>query len=139
LGFKAELAILHQERRLLKKLPALQGRIRHMSLENVRAGYDILSFEQRSGEEWREKYIEVKAVSPIDWRFYWSRNEMAKAKELKDAYYLCLVPVSGLNDFNLSEIKLISDPYKNIFQNREHWIQEVESISFYNKEQSWLT
>jgi Domain of unknown function (DUF3883) len=133
LGLKAELAILDQERKLLKKLPALQKRIRHMSLENVRAGYDILSFEKRSGEEWREKYLEVKAVSPIDWHFYWSRNEMAKAKKFRDAYYLCLVPVSGPNDFNLSEVKLIPDPYKNIFQNRELWIQEIESISFYNK------
>ena len=133
LGLKAELAILDQERKLLKKFPALQKRIRHMSLENVRAGYDILSFEQRSGEGWREKYIEVKAVSPIDWHFYWSRNEVAKAKEFRDAYYLCLVPVSGPNDFNLYEVKLIPDPYKNIFQNKEHWIQEIESISFYSK------
>ena len=46
-----------------------------IALSNVRAGYDIASFEiPKNNISAEARYIEVKAVSIDSYQFYWSRN-----------------------------------------------------------------
>ena len=75
------------------------------------------------------RYIEVKAISLIDRKFFWSRNEIEIARRLKNDYFLYLVPVekNGALDGNL--IQEIKNPYTNVFLNK-NWLSEIELLSF---------
>ena len=90
--------------------------------------------QKRTGE-WQPKYIEVKAVSESDLRFYWSKNEINKAKQFGRNYYLYLLPVKNKPEslLDISALRQIRDPYHAVFQNKDEWWQEVEVISFYKK------
>lgn len=134
LGRKAELFILEEEKRKFMDYPELLNEIQHISLQDVSAGYDIKSLEGLPEKgRWQPKYIEVKAVSGDDFGFYWSRNEMDKARQFGDKYYLYLLPVKGNSDFDTSELQQIKNPYKAVFQNEEDWHQEAEIIHFCKK------
>lgn len=133
LGRAAELLILDSEKRKFRKTPTLLRGIRHVSLENVTAGYDIKSFEKCKNGGWLPKFIEVKAISESDWRFYWSKNEISKAKQMGESYYLYLLPVKSGATLNISLLRQIKDPYREVFQNTAIWAQEIEMVAFYKK------
>jgi len=130
LGHKAEVQTYKYEKNKFKEYPNIQNKIKHISLENVLAGYDIISFEMLESKKLNSKYIEVKAVSDNDWKFYWSRNEMSKAKELGKNYYLYLIPVENGKVSKSLNWKQIKDPYSEVFSNEHKWEQTVETISF---------
>ena len=84
LGLKAELAILSIEKERLSHFPHIVGKIDHVAIRDVSAGYDILSYETPvQNENPIPRYIEVKAVSQWDVEFYWSVNEIEVAFEKK--------------------------------------------------------
>ena len=70
-----------------------------------------------------------EAVSKIDFKFFWSRNEINKAKSLKHTYYLYLLPVKDEDNFIIDELQILQDPYNHIFQTKNKWKNEVELIS----------
>ena len=73
--------------------------------------------------------MKVKAVSKDNLKFYWSRNELLKAKREGSKYLLYLVPVVSKDKFDLKNIEIIPDPYTNVFKS-EDWAQQIESYSF---------
>ena len=77
-----------------------------------------------------KKFIEVKAVSPKDSRFHWSRNEMEWAERLGPQYYLYLVPVEAKSTFNLQSLEVIQNPYQYFFNPSNPWQKKVEVYSF---------
>jgi hypothetical protein len=131
LGKAAEIKIIEYERELLSSFPYLAEKIEHIAKYNVRAGYDIKSFDipLENGQH-RPKYIEVKAVSLIDYQFIWSRNEIEKSEVHRQEYYLYLLPVKGKNEFHMDHLKIINDPYINVLNNRDEWIKTVEALAF---------
>jgi hypothetical protein len=131
LGLAAETLVYNSEKDKFKNRKNLQKNIRHISLENVMAGYDVQSYEERKDSKIIPKYIEVKAVSQEDWKFYWSRNEINKAKSLRESYYLYLVPVKDGKTLNISNLHQIKNPYNEVFLNKREWTQEIETISFF--------
>lgn len=134
IGRRAEERVLAYEQARLRRYPDLMKRISHIALENTLAGYDISSFEAyESGET--PRFIEVKAVSVTDYKFYWSRNEMQEAERLGKQYWLYLLPVSGNGTFDLARMLLVSDPIKALSTSR-HWHTNVESISVCRSEES---
>lgn len=135
LGRKAEILILEKEKERFNDYPDLLSKIQHISLLDVSAGYDIKSFEKMPEKdgEWQPKYIEVKAVSESDLRFYWSKNEINKAKQFGRNYYLYLLPVKSESLLDISALRQIRDPYRAVFQNKGEWLQEIEVTSFYKK------
>jgi len=96
IGRAAELRIIEYERERLCQLPDLAKNIVHTADRDVTAGYDIKSFETRSNEDGNSisRFIEVKAVSLLDYRFYWTRNEIEKSKYYQDKYFLYLLPIA---------------------------------------------
>ena len=74
--------------------------------------------------------IEVKAVSPYDYRFFWSRNEVEKAQETGNSYYLYLLPVITQYSFDISSLEIIRNPYQNIFLKNDKWNKKEEVFSF---------
>ncbi len=132
IGLAAEELIYNKEKSKFRSIPDLKNNIIHISKVNVRAGYDIRSFEMKGKNRWVTKYIEVKVVSENDWRFYWSKNEINKAKQFGKKYYLYLLPVKRRNVLNLAKLRQIKNPYNNVFQNSRDWLREIENTAFYN-------
>jgi len=130
LGYNAEILILRAEKEKLHRHPDLQKKIVHMSQVDVTAGYDIRSFSEQNGS-FIKKYIEVKAVSKNDFRFFWSRNEINKSKIFGDLYYLYLIPISDRGEFETDNLKEIMNPYERVFKDNDSWINTVELTSFY--------
>lgn len=131
LGILAEQVILKYEKLRLKKFPQLSSQIKHISQDKVNAGYDIQSYTFKSNiTESTPRYIEVKAVSELDNKFYWSRNELAVAENLGDEYYLYLLPVKANKNFDIKNLLIIQNPHKKVFRNKDEWKSEVELISF---------
>jgi hypothetical protein len=136
IGRVAELEVLKYERKRLAKFPALVKKIKYISPKDVSAGYDIISFDESSS---LERYIEVKAVAALEHKFNWTRNEIEKAKFLREQYYLYLLPHSGRKEFNIENLKIIRDPFVNIYKNKKVWESTQEVLCFYLKSPHWIT
>jgi len=78
----------------------------------------------------KELIIEVKAVSVEDYKFFWSRNEIEVAKIFGEKYFLYLLPVISKNTFEMEKLKIIRNPFKNVYTNQLEWQKEEESVSF---------
>lgn len=132
IGLTAEKAVIEYELKRLAVISVLPNEIEHTSQDNVLAGYDIKSFEDclDSNSKRIERFIEVKAVSIDDYKFYWSRNEMEIAKVFGEKYYLYLLPVISNNTFDFDKIIIKRNPFKSIYSNEQEWRKEEESISF---------
>ncbi len=134
LGMAAELEVLRYEKERLAKYPELIAKIEHIAKKDVLAGYDILSWslEHNRGSA-VPIYIEVKAISKNDNIFYWTRNEIEKAKKLADRYYLYLLPVIGNKRFDVRDLEIILDPVNEVFNNSSLWNRQVETYLFSKK------
>jgi hypothetical protein len=132
IGFEAEKVIIEFELKRLLNISVLLNEIEHTSQVNVLAGYDIKSFEDflDSYNKRIDRFIEVKAVSINDYKFFWSKNEMNIAKVFGEKYYLYLLPIGLKNTFNLEKMMIISNPFKNIYSNDLEWSKEEECTSF---------
>ncbi len=131
IGYAAELAILEYEKKRMEDCPKLLAEIQLISQINVKAGYDIRSCELESSEgDPIIRYIEVKAVSLTDFKFFWSRNEIEIAKKLGERYYLYLLPVLSQEAFDIIKLEIISNAYKNVFLSETNWprVEELYSI-----------
>lgn len=124
LGLDAELLVMQWERERLGHANA--EKVEHVSIVNSAAGYDILSLN--SVEEGAvPRYIEVKAVSPLTFAFYWSANEIRVASVLGPMYYLYLLPVLPNRMFSLASMRVIADPHMEIMGGSSSWAREVAS------------
>jgi hypothetical protein len=124
LGFEAELAALEYERKRVG--PELAPKVEHVSAQQPFACYDIKSFTV-SGSEIAERYIEVKAVSPESLQFYWSRAEIDIAQVLASRYFLYLLPYRAGAGFDAEGLRIIADPYSNVYA-CEDWETEEDVI-----------
>jgi len=133
IGLAAEKIVIEYEKKRLANILQNFNEIEHTSLYNVLAGYDIKSFENYLDNNLKliDRYIEVKAVSIQDFKFYWSRNEIEIAKVFGEKYYLYLLPVISIDTFDLEKMITINNPFKNIYTNRFDWGTREECISFF--------
>lgn len=132
IGLMAEDAVIEFEIARLTDIPIEKSEIEHTSQKNVLAGYDIKSFENHLDENSSriERYIEVKAVSVQDYKFFWSKNEIEIAKIFGEKYFLYLLPVISRITFDFENLLIIANPFKNIYSNQLEWKKEEESVSF---------
>ena len=86
-------------------------------------GYDILSFDNASDEEYN-RFIEVKSYQGDSPYFYWSRNEFLVAKYKQDSYWIYLVNRDLINDKNY-EPTMIQNPHETILNNGI-WSKEID-------------
>jgi len=131
LGKAAELEVLRYEQERLEGHPELLAKIEHVALDDVMVGYDILSWEaEHQKGKAVPRYVEVKAVSKTNSGFYWSRNEVEKAKKLAGRYYLYLLPVIGNKVFDTDGLEIIPNPIASVFDNAKNWNWRVETYLF---------
>lgn len=127
LGFEAENWVLKYERRRLIEHDFV-GLIRQVSETHVSAGFDIVSFSNISSL-FHDRFIEVKSYSEIH-RFFWTRNEIAVAKELGQQYALYLVDRNHFSDQSYTP-KIIIDPYHALITTKNTgWEYEPNSYEF---------
>ena len=84
---------------------------------NTSAGYDILSYEDKSSQE-HDRFIEVKGYKGIKPYFYWSRNEIEIANQRKNQYFLYLVDINQIKEDSYQP-KIIKNPAYEIFQKKD--------------------
>ena len=103
----------------------------HVSKEDVSAGYDILSYEKINNEV-KKIFIEVKAVSSSNFKFYLSNGEYQTSLKYKDNYFLYLLPVDHTIDGKFSEhnILKINNLELNLHANKSEWICEYNGYIF---------
>ncbi|MCF8323038.1 MAG: DUF3883 domain-containing protein [Flavobacterium sp.] len=89
----------------------------------VNAGYDLLSYDDESDEEYN-RFIEVKSFDGEIPYFFWSRNEYQVARLKKDEYWLYLVNRSRISDNDYAPI-MIQNPYVNILNN-DKWNKQID-------------
>jgi hypothetical protein len=132
IGGAAELQVIEYEKERLSRFPNLAARIEHVAVTDVSAGYDIRSFHGTLdyGGEPIARFIEVKAVSRCDYGFVWTRNEIEKSRLYRQDYYLYLLPVKGRSGFDKEGLRLIQDPFFNVYMNEDVWARTAESLSF---------
>ena len=108
IGFAAETAVMKYERQIVGRRDS--ANVVHIALKNTNAGFDIASLRRHARtNESRIRMIEVKAVSPKDWAFTLTKNEIKIAAENTSDYYLYLVPIVGGKP-DIANMNVIQDP-----------------------------
>jgi Domain of unknown function (DUF3883) len=118
LGNAAEVEVVRFELDRLGQLYA--DRVIHVATTDAAAGYDIESITV-TGDDCSPRFIEVKAVSLHDYRFFWTANEVAVARSLGSWYYLYLLPVEKSGRFSPEKMEIVCDPALNILERPSTW------------------
>lgn len=116
IGDIGEMYVLEYEKNRLRD-EKLKKRIRRISLIDVMAGYDIVSFENDDSTRF-DRYIEVKTYSGAK-EFHWSKNEMDIARLKRESYYIYLVDYNRIESPNYSP-EVIKNPYAEVVE-KQHW------------------
>jgi len=126
IGLAAEKMIFNYEKNRIKKFGNSLV-VDHISLKDVSAGYDIQSYE---GSD--KIFIEVKAVSLSNYKFHLSVLEYQTAINLKEKYYIYLLPVdrSKSDNFDINNLLRINDINKSILNNKISWKMENDGYIF---------
>lgn len=122
LGEAAEVFVVEYERKRLSSSNNA-ALIKRISEIDVTAGYDILSFNNTASADF-DRFIEVKSFQGAE-HFYWSRNEIEKAKLYEDKYFLYLVDSSKVETPGY-EPHIICNPANSIMKS-ECWIMKPTS------------
>lgn len=129
IGLEAEKQIVEYER--VRIGSSYAENVDHVSIRNCAAGYDISSVSIEHENHVVPRFIEVKTVSPTTYQFYWSKNEVAVARELSQFYYLYLLPCRRDGNFDLDQLMIISDPYNAVILEDSDWITESDALICY--------
>ena len=112
LGNQAEIAIVEFEKQRLTNLGKTYQAdlVKRISTTNSAAGYDIESFDGDNEDIFPNRFIEVKATTGSDIRFYWTINERNVAKTNAEKYWIYVLTDFREDTFNnVCPIK-IKDP-----------------------------
>jgi hypothetical protein len=123
IGYEAEKFVEQYEINRLAKHP-LKRKIRAISQIDVKAGYDIVSFNSIESCE-IDRFIEVKSYSK-DIGFYWTKNEIDVARIKTKNYFLYLVDRANIQKKDYMPL-IIQDPFANVFHNPA-WFKQTELL-----------
>lgn len=121
-GEEAELFVVEYEKRRLAGSEK-KNSVKRISVIDVSAGYDILSYEDDTSVEF-DRFIEVKSFFG-NTHFYWSENEIETAKLYEDRYYIYLIDASMVKMQGYEPL-IIKNPAKTILAS-ESWIMSPTS------------
>ena len=117
IGIAAEEETMAYEKKRLMDLginKIIIEKIKRISKEKTDAGYDIASFDGQRVSFVFDRFIEVKATTGNYPMFYWSENEIEKAKSMGAQYFIYLwINFGKPNQRLLTPIK---NPHKNIWE-----------------------
>ncbi len=125
LGETGELFVVNYECKRLSVRKDL-NKIKRISIMDVSAGYDIISFNDTSSES-LDRFIEVKTFKGKP-HFHWSSNEIQAAKIKSKNYHLYLIDANKMADSSYTPL-IICDPV-TYFEKNIDWISNPESFLF---------
>ncbi len=105
--------------------------IRRISLLDVAAGFDVVSFNDEASMK-INRLIEVKSYAG-KLQFYWTKNEIKTAQLRGDKYFLYLVDRSKMDEKDY-EPEVIQNPFERVYMN-EDWEREVQVYLFKRKKE----
>lgn len=115
-GLAGEIFVIQYELTRLEHHPQ-KGKIKQISIIDVSAGFDIISFEDASSKI-LNRFIEVKTYRGKP-HFYWSVNEIRVSKLRAEHYYLYLVDFDKVSEPGYEPI-IIPNP-SEFFIDNEDW------------------
>lgn len=121
-GEKAEQFVLKYETERLAMNPKV-GSIKQISIIDVTAGYDILSYMDENSIK-HDRFIEVKSFQGTP-HFYWSQNEIETAKLYEGRYFIYLIDAQKVDQEGYQP-QIIQNPAESIL-NSENWIMSPTS------------
>lgn len=116
IGEDGEAFVLEYEKKRLNADKINAKNIKQISLIDVAAGYDIISYHDNTFRN--RRYIEVKTYKGNE-HFYWSSNEIESARLRREDYYIYLVKHSEIKNEGYKPL-MIADPYINL-QEDDSW------------------
>lgn len=113
-----EIALRFEINRLtMQGCKAEASKVSQISSKFANAGYDIDSFVMGKNGRMHRACIEVKGSMGTDVDFYWSTNEIKKAKECQKDYWIYFIPGIEIHSRQSSGDPIrIQDPYRVIFE-----------------------
>lgn len=124
-GREGEEFVLAYERERICN-PELKRKIERISVLDVSAGFDIVSFNDDNSKTF-DRFIEVKTYVGKP-HFCWSKNEIEKARLMGDAYFMYLVDFKKIGHHGYCP-QCISNPVKNIIPATE-WTKTSQIFLF---------
>ena len=115
-GLAGELFVIKYEQNRLQGHPLID-KIKQISVIDVAAGYDIISYDDISSVR-LNRFIEVKTYKGKP-HFHWSANEIRTSKIRADHYFLYLVDYEKISEYGYEPI-IIQDP-SAYFVDNEDW------------------
>lgn len=137
LGVKAEMQVVEFERnRLLKMGKKIQADlVKRISPFNAAAGYDIESFDGTNDDIFPNRFIEVKATTGNEIRFYWTVNERRVAKIKKNQYWIYMITNFKESNPQESSTIIIQNPdyviprhNSFIIEVNKYFISEIDDV-----------
>lgn len=116
-GEAAEEFVLNYERVRLSGHPQ-PTLIRRISLENVAAGFDIISFDSPKSVV-PDRFIEVKSFRTRE-QFFFSSGEATAAAKLKDRYFVYIVDAKASKTADYQP-RIVQNPMRTIFATNSNW------------------
>ena len=120
-GEEAEIFVVNYEKKRLNNKDGIEW----IAPYDVRAGFDILSFHSQNDSE-HNRFIEVKSYTGKKPYFYWTKNEMKKARDIQEDYLVYLVCRDKIKENDYCPI-IICNPIENILKNNS-WIKEIDKF-----------
>lgn len=87
------------------------------------AGFDILSFQDKKSQK-NDLFIEVKSYIGHIPYFYWTKNEVQKARDNPDKYHIYLIDRSQIKQPDYQPI-IIPNPVLNVLES-DRWSKEID-------------
>jgi len=116
IGSQAEEAVVEYEQKRLRSLghEFEAQSVKRISQLDVQAGYDIRSFDGDKRTLQHDRFIEVKASTGAELRFYWTANERRMAERLGEKYWIYFV--RGFRESRSGQIQpvMIRNPAKRL-------------------------
>ena len=128
-GEEAEEMTVEWERKRLEVLgvrKAIVDTVKRISTENVRAGYDIKSYEGPIVSTEYDRFIEVKATTSSSPVFYWSENERSVAKKVGEKYFIYIWTNWGKPEQEKDPV-IIKNPYYEIVEKQYEQVHVIET------------
>ena len=99
-------------------------KVNMVSLQNAAAGYDVASFNSKESKDF-DRFIEVKSGQFSKVHFFISKNEIKRAQQEKNNYWLYYVEMSGRKPIKL---KMFQNPIETIIKNEKEYIVEYSQL-----------
>lgn len=133
-GQIAEKFVLKYEKdRLKKRFPDKANRVKQISDDWANKGYDIESFNGEGDDILPDRFIEVKGSSGKKFNIFWSQNEIKKAKEFGDEYWIYFVSEINVDTEKCPNYpEMIQNPFERIkpYENNldDEFLKKFESL-----------